>query len=139
MLFMACASLENLNNSIATYETGALTFLPSFSATLAVTASTVTHVYQFCNLLATQYPVLHRWRSDQVGTPSLHAAVLEANHTPFTNAATAGYHEVAACDRGMHVVGAQCHALARVPGAPCDWDALPPAYSRGGGGADCPG
>lgn len=134
VLNMACAWLQNLKNFIATYQSCVYTSPPILFASLAVTASARTHVYQIFNLLATRFQVLLRCRTDQTYAATLHSAVLEANYTPFTNAATASYHEVAARDRAMDVARAQGRVLARLPATTTDWDAPSPAWTWGGGG-----
>lgn len=134
VLYMACAWLQNPNNSLADYKSEAYNTAPTLSASLAVTASARTHVYLIYSLLATRYEVLFRWRADPTYAASLPSAVMESHHTPFTNAATAGYHELAARDRAMHVPRTQGRVLARLPAASGECDAPSPAWSRGGGG-----
>lgn len=81
-----------------------------------------------------RYEVLLRWRSDATyAAPSLHSAVLEADHTSFINVATTGFDKIASRDRTTHVARAQGRSLAQVPPAAADWDARPPAWLRGGG------
>ncbi|KAK1859360.1 hypothetical protein I4F81_001957 [Pyropia yezoensis] len=54
VLYMACAWLQNLTNAIADYKSAASTATPTLSASLDVTASARTHVYQIYSLLATR-------------------------------------------------------------------------------------
>lgn len=133
VLYMGCAWLRNLNNSLADWEAAAADERPTYAATAALHASARTHVYQIYHILATRYEVLLRWRSDAAYAASLHSAVLEANHTSFTNAATAGFHEIASRDRATHVARAQGRALANIHPPAGEWGLPPPAWSRGGG------
>lgn len=133
VLYMGCAWLQHLNNSLADWEAAAVAERPTYAATAALHASARTHVYQIYHILATRYEVLLRWRADPAFAASLHSAVLEANHTSFTNAATAGFHEIASRDRATHVARAQGRVLANVNPPASEWALPPPAWSRGGG------
>lgn len=135
VLYKGCAWLQNLNKSLESWEAAAADERPSYTSTAAMHASARTHVYQIYHIMAIRDEVLLRWRSDATyAAPSLHSAVLEANHTSFINVATTGFHKIASRDRATHVALAQGRcSLAQVPPTAADWDALPPAWPRGGG------
>lgn len=96
-------------------------------------ASFRTHVYQIYHLLATPYEVLLRWRSEADYAASLHSAVLEANQTPFTNAATASFYEKDSSDRAAHVSRSQGRAHANIAPGVDEWNIPRAAWARGGG------
>lgn len=133
VLYMGCAWFQNLNNSLVDWGAAAADERPACVATAALHASARTHVYQIYHILATRYEVLLRRRSYAVYAASLHAAVLEANQSSFTNAATAGFHEIASRDRATHAARAQGRALANDTLPAGEWAIPPPSWSRGGG------
>lgn len=78
-------------------------------------ATARSHVYQMYNTLATRYEVIQRWPSNASYAAAMHSAIFDDAGSHFTNAATLGFHELAARDRATHVALDHGRVLARVP------------------------
>lgn len=115
ILYMLCAWLQSLNNTLAAWETAAVRHPPTLSSSLDMHATARTHVYQVYNMLATRYEVLLRWRIDASHAAAMHSAILDDAGSHFSNAATLGFHEHAARDRVSQVACDQGRVLSRVP------------------------
>lgn len=72
VLYMGCAWLQSLNNSLTSREAAAADQRPSYTAAAAIHASARTHVYQIYHIMAALYEVLLRWWSDSTYAAFLH-------------------------------------------------------------------
>lgn len=110
---MVCTWLQHINNSLAVWEDGHRSSLPTLDESSDVHSTTRTHIFQIYTLLATRYEVLLTWRTDPGWAAALHDAILGHTEAHFTNFASRDFHRVAARDPASRVARDRGRSLAR--------------------------